>query len=694
MDFWKRFRYFYKNREFRVDILTIFLVLITISILSIVGYTYSKMSASILQFSQGTIERVGQIIIEKLTCITRHFERIPIETKSLVKSSDEISLENEQLLSFMETLMQNSPNMASFFLATIDGKILGVFNLKGAYQYNYVFTPSKPLPEDSVWVVRWIDSSPKHPEERWIYLDKNFKVVSQESTQVPTIRPTERPWFQGAVQTRNLYWTGIYYYNPGNKPGITLSAPFIDKQGNIYAIVGVDMSLAFISEFLLEQQVQEHGKAFVLDEHGKIMMSGAPIGQSSSQDLDPFLVQQAYSQFLRRNHENFVTHYNGVSYLVSCREFPAYGSKNWLVMVVAPLKSFFAQMIATQDEVYAISLFILILSAICVIYFSKRISSPIVALSKEVDKIKQLDLSSERRIRSNIKEINLMDESVHAMKMALRTFEKYVPQEILKQLMKKGSEIRLGGEKKDITIFFSDIAGFTSIAETMSTEYLMPLLAEYFDHLSNIILKNGGTIDKYIGDSIMAFWGAPIERPNHVEEACQTALLCRDFVRELNARRREQNKPEFSTRIGINTGTVIVGNIGTEKRMNYTVIGDAVNLASRLQTVNKRYHTQILISKTVNEQIKDRFLTRLIDAAQIEGKKEKIEVFELVSFLPAPIEQIELCRSFMEAYSIYQKGELSKAKALFEAVLQQFPDDYPSQLHLSHIEEAIKAKKQ
>jgi adenylate cyclase len=250
-------------------------------------------------------------------------------------------------------------------------------------------------------------------------------------------------------------------------------------------------------------------------------------------------------------------------------------------------------------------------------------------------------------------------------------------------LLSRGREIELGGEKKEITILFTDIQDFTTIAEALPTEELMSLLGEYFDLLSKIILEHQGTIDKYIGDSIMAFWGAPIENKDHALLACKAALACQEAVIKLNEKRKEKGQPEFFTRIGITTGVAIVGNIGTEKRMNYTVIGDIVNTASRFQNINKIYHTSIIISEALREKIQGAFLTRPLDVIEVKGKMIQVPIFELVGVHGKSDES--LYRRFQEAYEAYQQQDKKRALALFEEIHQNFPEDYPTQFYLERL---------
>jgi adenylate cyclase len=341
-----------------------------------------------------------------------------------------------------------------------------------------------------------------------------------------------------------------------------------------------------------------------------------------------------------------------------------------------------------------IILAILLLSSLIVIYFSKRISSPIVTLAEEVKKIRDLELESEVRVKSNIKEIFLMDNAIAAMRIALRSFARYVPKKIVKDLIGIGEEIAIGGEKKEITILFSDISGFTTIAESCPIDLLIQLLGEYFDTMSKIILESQGTIDKFTGDGIMAFWGAPISLPNHALRACTAALLCSALLVKFNEDRRKKGLPEFPTRFGINTGTVIVGNIGTSDRINYTVIGDAVNTTARLQEIDKIYHTTIILSEDTYAEVKEEFVVRPLDVIAVKGKKEKIKIFELVAkkggekeILATP-EQIELCHSFNEGFEAFQRKDFKLALSFFQEIQRKYPEDFPTKIYLDRISEA------
>ncbi len=229
-------------------------------------------------------------------------------------------------------------------------------------------------------------------------------------------------------------------------------------------------------------------------------------------------------------------------------------------------------------------------------------------------------------------------------------FGRYVSPVVIDNLIKNPDKIKLGGEKRNITIFFSDIRGFTSISEKLNPEDLVHLLNEYLTEMTSIIRKDQGLVDKYMGDAIMAFWGAPLDQINHAEMACSSSLEMIDKLRELQVKWKEQGIPSFNIGIGLNSGDAIVGNMGSSKRFDYTAIGDNVNLASRLEGLNKSYGTNIIISENTHKTIKNKFETRKLDAVKVKGKKEPILIYELLSH------KDRLNKKQREFASIYEEG--------------------------------------
>lgn len=211
-----------------------------------------------------------------------------------------------------------------------------------------------------------------------------------------------------------------------------------------------------------------------------------------------------------------------------------------------------------------------------------------------------------------------------------QTFSKFVSKSVVDELLKYPEKLKLGGDKKILTVLFSDIRGFTSISEKLTPEQLVDHLNEYLQEMTDIVIKHNGTLDKYVGDEIMAFWGAPIPQDNHALRACKAAVEMMDKLHELNKKWIEIGKPELDIGIGLNTGDMVVGNMGSSSRMDYTLMGDNVNLGARLEGTNKVYRTNIIISENTYEQVKENIIARELDLIRVKGKELPVKIYELI----------------------------------------------------------------
>ena len=230
-------------------------------------------------------------------------------------------------------------------------------------------------------------------------------------------------------------------------------------------------------------------------------------------------------------------------------------------------------------------------------------------------------------------------------------FGKYLSPSVARTLIDNPSLVRLGGDERTITVLFSDIADFTTLSESMKAPALLELLNEYLTLMSREILKRDGTLDKYIGDAIMAFWGAPVELEDHALRACTAALQMHQVLQVWNSHRKDDDLPSLSSRIGINTGRAVVGNAGSEERFDYTAVGDTVNTASRLEGLGKLYGVSIIISGTTRDAVKDHFDTRILDRVTVKGKKEVTELYELLADKDASDKDfLQVNRQAMNAY--------------------------------------------
>jgi adenylate cyclase len=269
-----------------------------------------------------------------------------------------------------------------------------------------------------------------------------------------------------------------------------------------------------------------------------------------------------------------------------------------------------------------------------------------------------------------------MGDAVDRMKAGLRSFERYIPVELVRELLRSGREARLGGETRELTIHFSDIAGFTGIAERMAPDAIVAELGEYFELMTRILRQHEGTVDKFMGDGILAFFNAPRPVSGHAAQACRAALEAQASLGELAARREAAGRPVFRARIGLEIGEVLVGNIGTPDRFAYTVIGDAVNLASRLEGLNKFYGTSIIGTERLREAAGPGFEWRRLDRVAVVGRREGTQVSELLGVEGrTPADILDARDAYEMALASYLAGDFGTALAGFHAALDARPDD-------------------
>jgi adenylate cyclase len=265
-------------------------------------------------------------------------------------------------------------------------------------------------------------------------------------------------------------------------------------------------------------------------------------------------------------------------------------------------------------------------------------------------------------------------------------FSRYVSPEIAKQVSEQPDVLRLGGERRTLTVLFCDLRGFTSIAEHLAPERLVELLNEYLGAMSDVVLAHDGTLDKYIGDAVMAFWGAPVAHEDDALKACAAAIEMVERCAALQTRWQAAGGPQLEIGIGIHTGEMVVGNMGSERRLAYTVVGDAVNLGSRLEGLTKRYGVSILATEQTLALARERVVAREVDIVRVRGRTRPVRVFEILGADRERDRWSLLTERFAQGLEAYRARNWARARVAFEDVLRARPGDGPARLYLSRCE--------
>ena len=522
----------------------------------------------------------------------------------------------------------------------------------------------------------------------------------------PDFDPRERQWYTIPLEKNGPAWTPIYSWFDPPTLAMTYSAPYADSNNEWQGMLAFDLTLAQISDYFRSLKIGKSGDIFIIENDGSMVSTSgesAPfikkdnkVRRIKAEDSTDELIQKT-TQFIKSEMSyplqleqdiNLSFMIESEKIMVRISPFNHSSGLKWNIVVVLPESDFMGPIHQSTYQTVLLCLIILLVAILVQLRSARWISFPIANLSQQVGKITDFRFDNNFDVNSPIHEVLTMSRSLETMQAGLHSFNRYVPSSLVRQLINKGNVAQLGGSRHLLTVMFTDIAGFTSIAEKIEPESLMHHLSDYLDALSKNILEQNGTIDKYIGDAIMCFWGAPIPIKEQADRACMAALICQKTNVELNVKWQSQGLPALPTRMGIHTGISIVGNIGSSNRLNYTALGDNINLAARLESVNKQYGTFILISEDTRTQLTGDYLTRPVDIVALKGKEKSILIHELVagsfedSFISATSSQKELCVRFTNIFSLYQQQDWTEAASLLKDLIRDFPEDALSKIYL------------
>jgi adenylate cyclase len=467
-------------------------------------------------------------------------------------------------------------------------------------------------------------------------------------------------------------------------PVMALGFPVLAGERFI-GFVGANMTLGTISAYLADNRLSANSVTLIYDRAGRLIAaSDAGLLAATAKGEIPRLdriadptIAEAVAMRDRAGAAPYVfTAKAGQELSLASRPFPAEFGMDWNILAISPTDDFVGDLRATNRQVAGMIIVIILAELTLILLISRRISRSVAGVVGEFAEIGRFNLLSHDPIQSIVKEIVHLSASTERMKSSLRSFGRYVPTDLVRELLASGREAVLGGERRSMTIQFSDIAGFTSISEKLTPERLVDELGDYFALMREALRKHHGTLDKYMGDGILAFFNAPQLIPNHETEACHAALESQRRLAVDRERRTAEGRPPFSARIGLAVGEVIVGNIGTADRFAYTVIGDSVNLASRLEGVCKFYGVAITASGEVRAATGDAFEWRQLDRVAVVGRAGGTDIHELLGRKGELPPAVAAARDAYEtALADYFVGNFGRAAARFRDLANADPSN-------------------
>jgi len=510
---------------------------------------------------------------------------------------------------------------------------------------------------------------------------------------------TAQPWYQRAVDEDGPGWSMLTHLPYRDRPAIVTSTPIVINL-EFAGVVAVVVELERLSQFLAGLQVGKTGTVALLNRNGQVVASAASAALKRQQagempELEtlardhPMLASVA--ALLRGNGVNLADLQetrqlqiagpaDGKNYFVT---FSPLNFNNWVVATVIPADDFLAS-IQRSATILLIALagLTVIVAAIAILSANRLVAAPLLRIAGQLKHIEEFRLDRVSRLASPLRELDDLSGVLLQMSRGLASFQKYMPTELVRTLVSQGIEARPGGHQQTLTVMFTDVAGFTRISEDLG-DRVVPVLAEYLEAVSRAVLNHCGTIDKFIGDGVMAFWGAPAPNERHAASACAAALECQRLLALQRAAAGRCGTP-LQIRIGINTGRMLVGNIGSSERLNYTVIGDPVNVASRLEPLGKVYGFDIIIGEDTRIAAGDAIIVRRLDQVSVYGRTGGLAIYELLGMAgSAGAEAPEWVRSYETGLTAYEERSWSEAIRLLETAVAFRGDvDRPSEILL------------
>lgn len=532
------------------------------------------------------------------------------------------------------------------------------------------------------------------------FLSENLIAVA-EVTGPDNYDPRTRPWYVEAFKNDKTLLTGPYIFYATEEPGYTLRTPL--KEGRRGVVAG-DVLLNRFEDMLAQQKLGESGVAFLFNPSGQIVahpdMSRLVAGVPGRHDALPpisALKWPGFDSIVRSWREGgpaqqFFADDTGRTHVAAMHRLETTGSADVRLAIVAPLDEFYAPIINERRTLFALALAFVGATLPFAFWLGSLMAQPLRKLVDETDAIQRFEIAERPRIHSAITEIEELGRSVFTMRSVVRSFASFIPRPIVRQLIETGSSISLGGSRREVTVLFTDVADFTAKTERADPSQVMIYTSRYFAALSDQIMRHQGTVDKYIGDAVMALWNAPADDPDHTANACHAVLACLAANQALNQEFRREGWPPYDTRYGLHVGDAVIGNVGSSDRMNYTALGATVNLASRLEGLNKNYGTHVLVSAAVRARVGHMFLFRSVDSITPKGFAEPIEVSELRGELALANEaDIAMYRRWDEVFAlIAQEGASETALVRLSGFLHDYPRDSIAQFHAERFRTAAR----
>lgn len=478
------------------------------------------------------------------------------------------------------------------------------------------------------------------------FLDASGRKMQDERVAPSDFDPRQRAWYQGAKGGASAVATGPYASATTGALAMTISQATSKSPATV---IGADVLLTRLTDFVAKELLTPNSVVFIADAKGvpvihssrdvmqKILAAANDKAADASKRADP--LTRSLSRLLEaRDGRVEAVNVEGRTYVVMTSKLDSTllfaGST---IVMAAPIDELLGPAYDMLFQGLFVAAGVVVVVIVGAVVLAGMITRSLNQLTVGAQRLRELDFQAELDVPSRVREIHMLSGAMRQAREAIFTFALYVPKELVRKGIESGEFSRRTATRHEVTAIFTDIYDFTTISERNSPEAVVTMLSDYFDILNRKVNEHNGTIIQFLGDSIFAMWNAPVPDENHAENACRSALAMRDALDQFNASQRSKGLPEFRTRFGIHTGDAVVGSVGAVDRLQYTAMGDTINVASRLEGMNKEHGTTILASREVYERCHGAILFRPLGEGHAKGRKEEIDLYEVVSAQPVAL---------------------------------------------------------
>ena len=583
-------------------------------------------------------------------------------------------------------VLEANPQITELRIAYDDGDAFAIANLGGPESR---LRTAIAAPDDAHFTGRRTAGG----DITWTYLGADHAPLGSFSTPVPpaVLRLPPPPWFSAAKGASGQIVQAKAALIPSlHAAGVTFAIAF---SGDHPGVIATDVSLGQLSQLLASLKSGDDDQIFIFDAD-ETLLASPDVSPVTDEGNDMVLSTTAIlaSPVARAMIAKFES--GGAFALATLDVAGDVAGQRYLSSVIAigaddpdrpptylglaiPDTTFTGSLIEISRESAAISLLILLIAIPIVVLVARRLALPLARLQTITDGIARLDLTQDTHVPTRITEVARLSASIGHMRNALGEVAKFVPRTLVSDLLRSGRQLRVEGERRQLTMLFSDVRDFTPMVEAAAPDDLMAQMSAYFDALAGAILAHKGTIDKYIGDAIFAFWNAPVAEALHTLRACEGALAAREASRTLNASWRAAGRPEWHTGFSVHVGEAVVGNVGSRDRLNYTAIGNAVNMAARIEGLTRVYGAEILVSAAVVDAVGNAMRFRPVDIVLPKGASQPVMIYELIGERGGErgAEEDAKLAPWEKFYALYAARDWRKAYAAIIDFADTWPED-------------------